>query len=328
MNKVSIIIPVYNAEKYLYNTINSIVNQTYINIEIILIDDNSKDNSLEICKKFAEDDNRIKVIKNGENKGVSYSRNRGIDIATGKYIVFIDSDDTVDKNYIFELINPNKDDLYDIVIVNFKNIFIENNEENSGIIKYNVIDTNILSGKFFDDYYYIKSVLVGPCGILFKRKIIEDNNIRFPVEVTSAEDYAFNMQYYKFVKEYKFVNLYLYNYYHRKNESLSKQITIKNFENHLKIIEREMNFFKLYNIKNGEKMLGDCLIMRCLEYMVLKESFSYKECRERLDLLKLVTNNPRKCTGIKNKFILKLINNNIYIPIYIYCLLKKYKNNF
>lgn len=325
MDKISIIIPIYNAEFYLYNTLDSTVNQTYDNIEIILIDDNSKDNSLEICKAFSEKDDRIRIIKNDKNKGVSYSRNRGIDIATGKYIVFIDSDDTVDKNYIFELINANKEDLYDIVIVNFKNIFIENNKENKDIIKYNVVNTNLLNGRFFDDYYYIKSVLTGPCGILFKKKIIEDNNIRFPVEINSAEDYVFNMQYYKFVKKYKFVNLYLYNYYHRKNESLSKQITIKNFENHLKIIEKEMKFFKLYNIKNGEKMLGDCLVMRCLEYMVLKKSFSYKECRERLNLLKLVTNNPRKCTGIKNKFILKLINNNIYIPIYIYCLLKNIK---
>lgn len=324
MNKVSIIVPVYNVENYLYDTIESILSQTYTDIEIILIDDNSKDNSLKICKEYEKKDSRIKVVKNKKNEGVSYTRNRGIDIATGKYIVFIDSDDTVDKNYVFELINANKENLYDLVAVNFKNIFMENNKKNNNLIKYNMINTNLLNGKFFDDYYYIKSVLTAPWGKLFKRKIIERNNIRFPIGINSAEDYIFNMQYYRFIKQYKFINLYLYNYFHRKNESLSKQITIKNFENHLKIIEKEMKFFKLYNIKNGEKMLGDCLVMRCLEYMVLNESLSYNECKKRLELLKLVTNSPKKATKIKYKIILTLINKKMYFPIYVYCLFKLY----
>ena len=324
MRKVSVIVPIYNAEPYLYNTITSIVNQTYFNIEIILIDDNSKDASLNICKMFAKKDNRIKIIKNKKNKGVSYSRNKGIDIATGKYIIFVDSDDTIEKNYIFELVNANKKDFYDIVIVNFKNVFVKNSKKNNNVIKPNVIDTSLLNGKFFDDYYYIKSVLTTPWGKLFKREIIQENNIRFPVDVDSAEDYAFDMQYYCLVKQYKFLDLCLYNYFYRKNKSLSQKNTIGNFKNHLKIIKEEYDFFYKYNIKNKEIMLGDCLVMRCLGYMVLRESLSYSDCRERLNLLKLVTKNPRKCTKIKDKIILKLINKNIYLPVYLYCFLRVY----
>lgn len=324
MNKVSIIIPVYNAENYLYNTINSVINQTYIDIEIILIDDNSKDNSWLICKKFAKKDSRIKILKNRKNKGVSYSRNKGLNIATGKYIVFVDSDDTVDKNYIFELVNANKEDFYDIIVANFKNVFIENNKQNKSIVKYNEISTNSLSGKFFDDYYYIKSVLTPPWGKLFKRKIIEENNIKFPIEISSGEDYIFNMQYYMFVKQYKYIDMYLYNYFHRDIKSLSKQFTVNNFKNQIKIVKKEKEFFKLCNIKNSKKMLGDCLVWRCMEYMVLKESSSYSESKQRLNLLKIVTNNPKEGTRIKDKIILNLINMNIYFPIYIYCLLKKY----
>ena len=86
MNKlISIIMPVYNAEKYLNRSIESIMNQTYNNIEIILVNDGSTDNSLEICTNYQEKDNRIKLI-NQENKGVSFARNKGIDEATGDYI--------------------------------------------------------------------------------------------------------------------------------------------------------------------------------------------------------------------------------------------------
>ncbi|MBQ9920107.1 MAG: glycosyltransferase family 2 protein, partial [Clostridia bacterium] len=102
--KVSIIVPVYNVAEYLEDCLNSLVNQSYENIEIISINDGSKDNSLEILKTFAEKDLRIKVFDN-ENHGVSYTRNFGIKNCTGDYIAFVDSDDIVAKNYIEVLVN-------------------------------------------------------------------------------------------------------------------------------------------------------------------------------------------------------------------------------
>lgn len=323
MEKISIIIPVYNVEKYLDDCLKSIVTQTYKNLEIILINDGSTDNSLKICYEYEKIDERIIVINN-RNHGVSYSRNKGIDIATGKYIVFVDSDDIVDKNYIFELVNANKEDDYDIVVSNFKNVFIGDDKQNKSTIKYNIIDINLLNGKFFDDYYYIKSVLTTPWGKLFKRKIINKNNIRFPVEISSGEDYIFNMQYYKFVKQYKYINVYLYIYFHRKRKSLSRQFTVNNFKKQIEVIKKEKELFKLLNIKNSEKILGDCLVLRCMEYMVLKESTTYIKSKQRLKLLKIITDSPKKGTRIKDKIILSLINMKIYFPIYIYCLLKLY----
>ena len=91
MKKVSVIIPLYNEEKYILDCINSVINQTYKNIEIIVIDDKSTDNSLKLLKKIK--DNRIKIIELNENKGVSNARNKGIEEATGDYLCFIDSDD-------------------------------------------------------------------------------------------------------------------------------------------------------------------------------------------------------------------------------------------
>ena len=104
---ISIIIPIYNVEKYMEKCLNSVVNQTYNNIEIILIDDGSKDKSREICDNYAKKDNRIKVVHK-ENNGVSSARNTGIDMSKGKYITFIDSDDYIDTDYIETLYKISK----------------------------------------------------------------------------------------------------------------------------------------------------------------------------------------------------------------------------
>ena len=93
----SIIVPVYNVEQYLENCINSVLNQSYRNFQLILVDDGSKDSSGEICDRFAQKDSRVKVIHK-PNAGVSAARNTGIDIATGQFICFIDSDDWIEKS--------------------------------------------------------------------------------------------------------------------------------------------------------------------------------------------------------------------------------------
>ena len=106
--KISIIIPVYNVEKYLERCLNSIRNQSYDNLEVIMIDDCSTDNSYEICQKYEEKYN-FKLLKNNDNKGLSYTRNRGIKESTGDYIGFIDSDDYVDSNYYESLLKNIKE---------------------------------------------------------------------------------------------------------------------------------------------------------------------------------------------------------------------------
>ena len=104
MLKVSIIVPIYNMEQYLNRCLESIINQTYENIEIILINDGSKDNSLEICKNYAKKDNRIMIIDQ-KNSGVSSARNSGLDKATGEYLAFVDPDDWIDKDGIEKMVD-------------------------------------------------------------------------------------------------------------------------------------------------------------------------------------------------------------------------------
>ena len=126
-NLISIIVPVYNSEKYLRAAIHSLLNQTYQNIEVILINDGSTDGSQELISSFQKKDKRIKLY-NTKNLGVSHARNYGIDRASGSYIMFLDSDDTYDKSYCLEMIGLINKFNADVVMSNYyicrgKNIY-------------------------------------------------------------------------------------------------------------------------------------------------------------------------------------------------------------
>ena len=122
MKKVSIIIPAYNAEKTIKKCLNSVCNQTYENIEIIIVNDGSTDNSLDICEEYEKKDDRIIIISK-ENGGLSDARNKGIDIAKGKYITFIDSDDYVDLEFISIMVSNIEKNNSDISIISHRVIY-------------------------------------------------------------------------------------------------------------------------------------------------------------------------------------------------------------
>lgn len=138
MNLISVIIPVYNGEKYIKRCINSLINQTYKNIEIIIINDGSKDNSINIIKEISEKDKRI-IIIDKENQGVSIARNAGIEKASGDYIMFVDVDDWVKTNMIEQMYKVIKKENVDIVKCNsineFNNKATENKISNSLVNK-------------------------------------------------------------------------------------------------------------------------------------------------------------------------------------------------
>ena len=112
---LSVIMPVYNGEQYLNYSIQSVLNQTYKDYELILVDDGSTDHSLEICEKYQSKDKRIRVISQ-ENKGISGARNAGIDIATGEYITFMDSDDVIQSKMYEIMLNHMVSDGLDLIM--------------------------------------------------------------------------------------------------------------------------------------------------------------------------------------------------------------------
>ena len=127
-NLISVIVPVYNVEKYLNRCVDSIINQTYSNLEIILVDDGSKDLSPKICDELAKKDNRIKVIHK-ENGGVSQARNCGISVANGDFIAFVDSDDWLELDMYEKLIQKQEENNYDVVLCGF-NLAYDNEKFN------------------------------------------------------------------------------------------------------------------------------------------------------------------------------------------------------
>ena len=184
----SIVIPVYNAEKWLATILDEVMSQTYRNIEIILIDDGSNDRSFNICKHYSGIDKRIQVIHT-ENHGVSHARNCGIHVAKGEYITFIDSDDEVERDYIETMARAFQDNV-NLVITDYDNWFVdsENNVEKS----YDEIDlTSITSYDISKDYCMLNIRVFPSWGKAFRLAIIKKNKIIFPEDWTIAEDQAF-----------------------------------------------------------------------------------------------------------------------------------------
>lgn len=179
--KISVIIPVYNVEKYLKKCLDSLVNQTFKDIEIICINDGSTDDCLSILNEYAAKDERIIVISQ-ENQGPGAARNKGLEIAKGEYISFIDPDDWVNTEFYSELYNEAKISDYDIV----KGVRINVNSKN--VIKKH---KQLEPGMFF--YSWLSCI--------YKTKIINDNKLRFPAAY-SFEDMAFLMLFFSFAKKY------------------------------------------------------------------------------------------------------------------------------
>ncbi len=171
---ISVIVPIYNVEKYLNRCIDSIINQTYKNLEIILVDDGSPDNCPKICDEYAKKDDRIKVIHK-ENGGLSDARNKGIKIASGEYIGFVDSDDYIDEKMYEYLLKLIKDNNAEISVCGYKKVYSEEIEYIS-YGKDTVLDTTeglktLLYNNDVGNYVWNK---------LFLTSSFKENNIEFP----------------------------------------------------------------------------------------------------------------------------------------------------
>lgn len=202
---ISIIVPVYNTERFLADCINSILNQTYKDFELILIDDGSSDSSPKICDTFALNDDRIKVI-HIQNGGVSEARNMGISVATGKYLMFCDSDDLVDEHWCEYLLHYITDSPNKLVISGWERF-----EGNEGI----PTDINRELNTEYLSFYEIFELRVSwsTCNKIFRSDIIKENGILFKKEIPLGEDTIFVSKYYSFLSEgclYIKIPLYFY----------------------------------------------------------------------------------------------------------------------
>lgn len=199
MADISIIVPIYNAEKYLNKCIDSLVNQTKKELEFIIINDGSTDSSEDIIKSYK--DKRIKYFKN-KNQGIGKTRNFGIDKATGKYLMFLDSDDYLDINACEKLYNKAIKEKSDLVVFDFYRV-----EETLKEVTIN----NFKSSSLKENPNLLLDINLGPCNKLIKRELIDKNNTRFNEEL-KYEDTPFVTEIIKNANKISKLNEYLHYY--------------------------------------------------------------------------------------------------------------------
>ena len=206
---VSIIVPVYNADKFLSKCIDSILNQLFTDWELLLIDDGSTDGSWNIIEEYASKDERIKPYKK-RNGGPGSARNFGLNKANGNWILFVDADDYIDKNYIVSLL-PYENDV-DLVVCGFKNVNREGKYTISRLFnKPTPVNKNFVY--YFKDIYGYTNMYMwcGPICKLFSRDIIKTNSIAFPTDTSFGEDSIFVATYLRYIRKIQFVESFFYN---------------------------------------------------------------------------------------------------------------------
>lgn len=241
MDKISVIIPIYNVEKYLEECIKSVVNQTYKNLEIILVNDGSLDESEKIIDKYYKKDSRIKVITK-ENKGLSSARNEGIRQATGEYILHVDGDDYISNCCCEQLIRRAKSENLDIVIGDIR--IFDNIKE-----KYwqdSDLGTNVIDGKLFlKKYYFVGKATNAIWNKLIKKELYINEGIFHPLDISLGEDAATLSRILLKAKRVGKIDVIIYNY--RNNlQSMTKNKN-KNILEYKKAFEIVKNYFYMNN---------------------------------------------------------------------------------
>lgn len=272
MAKISIIIPVYNDEKYLKIAIDSVVHQTFKDLEIICIDDCSTDNSLQILEEYATQDNRFKIIKHENNYGIGISRNDGLKHATADYIMFLDSDDWYDLNaceLAYKQISKNNDD---ICFFNSKRC-----DENGNFIKMNAKLSpfkDYLDGQTFSLKDIKKDFINGKIACwtrIYNREFLLSNNILFP-ETKRAEDIEFSIKLYLTAQKLSVLNFPLYNYRSQPQKHFDNDFNTYN--------DVYINLNNSYNLII-QKEDNEYILKHFLSYIINMCLMYYLECKNR-----------------------------------------------
>lgn len=331
---ISVIIPVYNSEEYLEECIKSLINQSLKEIEMIFINDGSRDNSLSILEKYKKINKRIKII-NQSNSGPSNARNRGLQIAKGEYISFIDSDDWIDSEMFKEMYDNAKTNNSDVVICDMKMIgednelYIKGMQDNRKIFNKKeireIIYTSLLSNSQFNSM----------ANKIYKREILKTNNIKLDVKIFYAEDWLLNMEFFKHCNKATYINRCFY-YYRRGHESSSSKYKDDTFEKvGLWIYKKRKEYAENLNL-NPYLATNDLfkVTMHCLISELRRNDLKFLE---KLNRIKYIINNNevRELTTyifknkitIKERVILFCIKYKIYLGIIIYVKLGKIKED-
>ena len=329
-DKISIILPLYNSEQYLERCINSIINQTYENFELILIDDGSTDKTLEKIKEYEKKDSRIVIITK-KNSGVSDSRNIGILNSSGKYITFVDSDDWLEKDAIENLYNCIIETKYPIVrgkyVIEYKaksKSIVEKFAYNEDIANTNIsrLIDNVISGEM-NCYMWL---------LLIDSKVIK-NKIYFNNRLAMMEDTIFYLDLLLENNDIYFLNKTIYHYYvNPESASRNSDYTKRNLENSIevnRIFEEKLNKYncnsidrkKMYNTKTSKA------ISECLYKLYCSNSFEFYEEYNKIinsdEIRQILKNCDMKKINFQNKYIIRFLISKSKYLLMIFLKLRK-----
>ena len=235
--KLSVIIPAFNAENTLERCIKSILRQSFSDYEIIIIDDGSTDSSREISDLYCRRDKRMQVVHQN-NSGVSVARNVGINIASGQYIMFVDSDDEIESSFFAEYIEAVEKTNCDIIIGGYTKVSVDESKSEHRPNKQGIYGKEIWEDicREPEQYGYI-------CSKLFKRDIIKKKSLQFRIDMYSQEDFDFCLSYFRYCSKFGFISNAGYQYYYFAGKRIPP---VWNFvENQLKLLKLAKASIKL-----------------------------------------------------------------------------------
>lgn len=296
MKKISVVIPVYNVEKYLSECLDSVVNQTYKNLQIILVDDGSTDFSGKICDVYAEKDNRITVVHQ-KNAGAGAAKNTGLELIDGEYFSIIDSDDYIELDMYEKMVNSLEKYNVDIVQCLFRNVFVNDSFDRKYKIKGNY--PKVLTSKsFLKEYLYDWKYAIF-ANKVFKSSLLKD--IRFPIG-RKIDDEFFTYKLVCNAKKVVNIDNILYNYRMRKTSVMNENDTDRLIYDRIDCFIERYNYVsdiypslkKKYNLKLYDDLL------------YFKDS-----AKDNGKILSLINNFSRKKSNGFDKLYQKIMNNKL-----------------
>lgn len=314
---VSIIMPAYNAEKTISKSIRSVLEQDYKHIELIVVNDGSKDNTSNICLSFS--DSRIKII-NQNNLGLSEARNTGLKAAEGEYLSFVDSDDWVDNNFISILVDNSRNSQSELAICGMTKEHPSYSQQIS--FKQSCTYNNCLDSVSFLSLFE-GGLINSCCNKLYLRDLIINNHLYFSGKAL-VEDIEFNIQYLQLVRQVSTISECPYHYLMNDN-SLTSLVSEDMIKNYMYIQQTFIGVLKKENRKFADKFVCHQYISIYLKYL-RKVAYKKLEANDVFPILKKYTNEPLIYDSFdsytpktfKEKVILFLLKNKYYSPIISY----------
>lgn len=229
--KISVIMPVYNAQRYIVNALESLISQTFEDLEIIVVNNNSTDKTGAICAEFAKKDSRITALNSQENLGPGKARNLAIDISKGEYIIFMDGDDTIESDMLEILYSKAIDRNCDVVVCGYFQDFLDENDKLAYTVKVDAPMIECCNNKeciAAIPVLDVAKVMSFSWNKIYRASVIKENNVRFP-DMRHSEDYFFLMELMRYITSLYTVSNNLYHYNKTKTSTLTNQPHLKGF---------------------------------------------------------------------------------------------------